>query len=413
MALTYGAARAPRAAANIWAAATGHFLNDLYGNVYPVLVPLIMGPLHLTVLLAAWITSTQGLTSSLLQPMWGYVSDRTIGVRMASYALLAGSLVVGLVGLAPSYAVLLGLVVLGGVANAAYHPSAAAMVHRFSSANRGRSMSVFMVAGNVGRAVGPTIAGLAALWAAERSIGLIAIPGIAVALWVVVRLHGVARAEDAAGVAAAAENSPAPGNSPSLSVVLRTVWQRALPAGLILLMSASRSIVTTAVVTFLPLRYREAGGPVLVGALLVGVLLGFGSIGNAIGGSLSDRMPRTWVVAAASLLAAGFMTLFVASTGVWTLILLAMTGFSASSVSSVVMVMGQELFPEHVATASGMVLGWGNAVAALGTGILAIVAQHAGIDAALYAAAALSAIGTPLALLYPSVRRRVVGEAAP
>lgn len=396
---------------NIWAAATGHFLNDLYGNIYPVLVPLVMDPLHLSVLLAAWVTTSMSLTSSILQPLWGYISDRSQGIGMVPYALLVGSVVVALVGLSPSYPVLIGLVVVGGVANAAFHPAAAALVHRSSREHRGRDMSIFMVAGNIGRALGPTVAGVAALVAAARSIGLIAIPGVLIAFWVILRLRDLQRSsrtpEVVAGGTAVPDETVATAQRPeSLSSIMATLWRRALPAALILIMSASRSIVTTAIVTFLPLRFHQAGESVFVSAVFVGVLLGAGSIGNALGGTLSDRFPRTWVVAISSAVAAVFMAVFVPASGALALVLLALTGFAANSVSSVVMVMGQELFPDQVATASGMVLGWGNAVAALGTGVLALVADRAGIDAALYIAAALSFVGTPLALLYPAVHRR-------
>lgn len=396
---------------NIWASATGHFLNDLYGNIYPVLVPLVMDPLHLSVLLSAWVITSQTLTSSILQPLWGYISDRSQGIGMVPYALLVGSVVVALVGLSPSYPVLIGLVVVGGIANAAFHPAAAALVHRSSRAHRGRDMSIFMVAGNIGRALGPTVAGVAALLAAARSIGLIAIPGVLIAFWVIVRLRDLRRPAQTPEVVVGSapimdEAVVSETRSEGLATLLATLWKRSLPAALILVMSASRSVVTTAIVTFLPLRTHEAGGSVFVSALSIGVLLGAGSVGNALGGTLSDRFPRTWVVAISSAAAAIFMVLFVPATGLLAVVLLAVTGFAANSVSSVVMVMGQELFPDQVATASGMVLGWGNAVAALGTGVLALVADRSGINAALEVAAVVSFVGAPLALLYPAMHRR-------
>ncbi|HVB08842.1 MAG TPA: hypothetical protein VNM16_00570, partial [Bacillota bacterium] len=48
-------------------AAAAHFSNDALGNVYPVLVPLMMGPLHMGLQLAALVASAHRLTQNLLQ----------------------------------------------------------------------------------------------------------------------------------------------------------------------------------------------------------------------------------------------------------------------------------------------------------------------------------------------------------
>ncbi|MDI3317073.1 MAG: MFS transporter [Bacillota bacterium] len=405
---TGGAAGARQAArANVAIAALGHFLNDLYGNIYPTLVPLLMGPLHMTVAMAAWVTSANGLTAALLQPVWGYLADRRGGLRVLPFALLVGAAAVGLLGLAPSYAALLALVFIAAAGNSAFHPPAAALVHDSSGEARGLWMSAFMVAGNIGRALGPTAAALAAMIAAQRSVGLVALPGILVALWIagaIGRAYNGREAEGDGHTGHGAQGADA-------RTLARALSERGVAALFLLLMSASRSIVTTAVIAYLPIRYKLSGGPVLQSAAFIGVMLLAGSLGNGLGGALSDRVPRTAVVAVASVASALFLALFISARGPLALVLLALAGFTAMSVSSVVIVMGQELFPDHVATASGLVLGWGNAVASLGAGLLAFVAQTAGIDAALYASAAIAALGTPLALLFPAVRRRSLGRA--
>jgi FSR family fosmidomycin resistance protein-like MFS transporter len=188
---------------------------------------------------------------------------------------------------------------------------------------------------------------------------------------------------------------------------VRLVRSRGWAIALLLLMSATRSIVTSAVITFLPLRYHLNGGPVLTSAVFIGVMLLIGGVGNALGGTLSDRVPRTLVVAVAALMAAAAMALFVDAHGATSLVFLALAGFAAMSVSSVVIVLGQELLPDNVALASGIVLGWGNAAASLGVAALAVVAGRWGIDAALFGAAGVAAVGAPLALLFPRVQANI------
>jgi FSR family fosmidomycin resistance protein-like MFS transporter len=382
-------------------AALGHLLNDMYGNVYPVIVPLLMGPLQIGVTAAALVSSVNGLTAALLQPVWGVAADRPGGLRYLPYALLLGAVAVGVLTFAPSYPVLLALTLIAAAGNSAFHPPAAALVHASSGTRKGTGMSVFMVAGNIGRSIGPSLAAVLALAAGLHGIGLIALPGALVALWIGNQLrrlepHGSPAARGGHGHGEAVPFG-------TLGPLLRTRWLAIL---LLLLMSASRSLVTSAVITFLPLEYHLSGGPVLTSAAFIGVMLLVGSVGNGLGGTLSDRVPRTAVVAVASVLAAGFMALFVGAHGLLSLLLLALTGFTAMSVSSIVIVLGQELLPDNVALASGIVLGWGNAAASLGVAVLAVLAGRFGIPAALYVAAATAALGAPLAMAFPRVRAR-------
>jgi FSR family fosmidomycin resistance protein-like MFS transporter len=414
-----GAAKRPalRPTTAILVAALGHLLNDMYGNVYPVVVPLLMGPLRMGVTAAAMVNSVNGLAAALLQPFWGMAADRRGGLRFLPYALLGGAAAVGLLGFSPSYPVLLLLTLAAAAGNSAYHPPAAALVHASSGARKGAGMSVFMVAGNVGRSLGPALAALLALGAGVRGVGLVALPGVAVALWIGVQLgrierHG-ARAPHTQAEAGAGGHGHGHthGEAVPFRDLARLVRARGWAIVLLLLMSATRSIVTSAVIAFLPLRYHLSGGPVLTSSVFIAVMLLVGGVGNALGGTLSDRVPRTWVVAVASLLAAAAMALFVDARGVASLVLLALAGFSAMSVSSVVIVLGQELFPDNVALASGIVLGWGNAAASLGVAALAVVAGRWGIDAALFGAAAVAAVGTPLALAFPRARANAAAHA--
>ncbi|MCL8208316.1 MAG: MFS transporter [Actinomycetia bacterium] len=414
-----GAAQRPalRPTTAIWVAALGHLLNDMYGNVYPVVVPLLMGPLRMGVTAAAMVNSVNGLTAALLQPFWGMAADRRGGLRFLPYALLGGAAAVGLLGFSPSYPVLLFLTLAAAAGNSAYHPPAAALVHASSGTRKGAGMSVFMVAGNVGRSLGPALAALLALAAGVRGVGLVALPGVAVALWIGVQLGRMERHGARAPHAPAEEGAGGHGHGHAhaeavpLRDLARLVRARGWAIVLLLLMSASRSIVTSAVIAFLPLRYHLSGGPVLTSSAFIAVMLLVGGVGNALGGTLSDRVPRTWVVAVASLLAAAAMALFVDARGVTSLVLLALAGFFAMSVSSVVIVLGQELFPDNVALASGIVLGWGNAAASLGVAALAVIAGRWGIDAALFGAAGVAAVGTPLALVFPRARANAVPHA--
>jgi hypothetical protein len=69
-------------------------------------------------------------------------------------------------------------------------------------------------------------------------------------------------------------------------------------------------------------------------------------------------------------------------------------------------VLGQDLIPERVATASGLALGFANALTAGVTALLAVAAAAFGGQTALLLGAGVALLGVPAALVYPLVQRR-------
>src|SRR5829696_9834075 len=98
------------------------------------------------------------VSSSVVQPLFGIFSDnRPLPALMPLGVLLAG-VGMALVGVAPSYPLILLCVVLSGIGVAAFHPEAARFANYVSGARRARGMSFFSVGGNAGFALGPVLA---------------------------------------------------------------------------------------------------------------------------------------------------------------------------------------------------------------------------------------------------------------
>ena len=79
----------------------------------------------------------------------------------ATCCLLAGPVLcvttITLIGLAPDPVTLALVLVLGGLGGAAFHPPAAALVHRFSGKQRGMAMSTHITSGTLGQAMAPLV----------------------------------------------------------------------------------------------------------------------------------------------------------------------------------------------------------------------------------------------------------------
>jgi FSR family fosmidomycin resistance protein-like MFS transporter len=364
-------------------AATGHFLNDAMGNVYPVLIPLVMTPLHLTLVAAALLTTANRMSQSVLQPFIGRFTDRGSRLSLVLPAALGlGALTTGLLPFTGTAWLFLVLAVVAGAANAGFHPPALAWVREIGGNRRGRSMSLFLVAGNLGRAVAPLLLGALAIWLGARSIAWLALPALVLAVWYLWRLGGYRVAGGGSG-----EEIPAFG-----------LIRRRLGDTLALLaMTSARATLSNSIIVLVPVAYKVAGEPVYLGAAVVGVLLLAGSLGNVAGGTLSDLMPREWVVIVAALTSAASVVGFLLTHGAASLVFVALTGLFSMSTNSVTMVIGQELFPESVGMASGIALGLGNAIATVLVALLSILAGVTSVTVALRTAGAIALLAVPAA----------------
>jgi len=95
---------------------------------------------------------------ALLNPYIGLMADR-ISVRY--FVILAPALTavpMSLIGMAPSYAVLLILLFIAGISVSVFHVPAPVMISELSAARKGRGMSFFMTGGELARSVGPLVA---------------------------------------------------------------------------------------------------------------------------------------------------------------------------------------------------------------------------------------------------------------
>lgn len=137
-----------------------HLLNDLIASMIPAMYPLLKEAYLLDFTQIGLITLAFHVTSSLLQPVIGHVTDR----RPWAYAMVAGmgSTLAGVVGLAfaGSFAVVLLSVALVGLGSAVFHPEATRMARHAAAGHQGFAQGIFQVGGHVGYATGPLLAAM-------------------------------------------------------------------------------------------------------------------------------------------------------------------------------------------------------------------------------------------------------------
>jgi len=133
----------------------GHFFVDLYSGALGTMQPVLLDHFRLSYTQAGILGGALVFSSSVMQPVYGYLSDRLHSRLFAALGPAMAGIFISTLGWAPGYAGLLAMVVLGGAGIAAFHPQAAANAVAGVRRNRGRAMAVFVCSGSLGLAVGP------------------------------------------------------------------------------------------------------------------------------------------------------------------------------------------------------------------------------------------------------------------
>src|SRR4051812_9512311 len=141
--------------------ALGHAVTDSYGNSFlsPVF-PLLTASLGLSLTMVGGLSTVMGLSSSLGQPLLGYLSDRRSRLCLVALGPAVAAVGCGMVGHMPTYGWLLVCLFITGLGIGAFHPQGA-LLARQASAGSSFAMSTFTVGGSIGFGLAPLAAGMA------------------------------------------------------------------------------------------------------------------------------------------------------------------------------------------------------------------------------------------------------------
>lgn len=135
--------------------ALAHCLIDSFALFIQPLWP----DLELKVGSTQWLYVLWSLTSSATQLFFGYFGDRYRGRWMVWAAPIVSVVCLSALGIADSFWSVCAILILGGLGVGAFHPEAAAMVGACAPKLRSRAMSIFVLGGSIGQAIGPAYSG--------------------------------------------------------------------------------------------------------------------------------------------------------------------------------------------------------------------------------------------------------------
>src|SRR3954453_11776612 len=175
----------------------------------PALLPFLIAAHHWSYGKASALVLAATVSSSIVQPLFGHLSDgRSLPWLLPGGVALAAA-GIALAGVAGSYALTFGVVVLSGLGVAAYHPEASRFANYVAGERRATAMSFFSVGGNAGFALGPVLVTPLALGLGLGGTPLVALAPAVVAVLIARELGRLKGFRPAADPAAASDDARA------------------------------------------------------------------------------------------------------------------------------------------------------------------------------------------------------------
>ncbi len=340
--------------------ALAHFINDLYPAFLPPLLPLLVEKFQLTFTRAGILATVLSFSSSLTQPLFGYLADRLGGRTLILLGPLVCGVCLSFIGAIHDYPLLIFLLILGGMGGAAFHPEAAAMAVSLSGGKKTLGMSIFMLGGNAGYGLGPFLILLVVSHLGMDWSFLSCVPALGL-IWFLYRY------------APAEEVSIAP-IAGVLPAVERPMNRRLSSFGLLLGIVVLRVTAVLSLTTFLPTIQKLRGFSLLAAGSSFTVFMVCGALGGLTGGVLADRVGRKKLIVTSFILILPTLLAFLVWKGPASFLILSILGFLFFLSEPACIVLAQEMAPGKARTASGIIMGmaWGLAgFGVLGTGALA------------------------------------------
>ncbi|MDZ4148431.1 MAG: MFS transporter [Flavobacteriaceae bacterium] len=348
-----------------------HLLNDLLQAVIPAVYPILKENFNLTFSQIGFITFSFQLTSSVFQPFVGYYTDKYPKPFSQIYGMLFSLAGIISLSFADNFFMILISVCLIGAGSSVFHPESARISNLASGGRRGLAQSIFQVGGNFGTALGPLLVALIVvpntqryiLWfvvAATIGLGIIS----KVAFWY--KAHLIYRK-----------------NKKDLFLDFHNLPKRSvqITIAILLVVIFSKFFYTASLSTYyafyvmdkFQLSIQQAQYHMFI------YLIAY-AVGTIMGGPLGDKFGRKYVIWFSVFGATPFALLLPYANLFYTDVLMVVIGIIISSAFPAIIVYAQELIPKKLGMVSGLFYGFAFGMAALGSAVLGILADHTSIQ---------------------------------
>ncbi len=372
-----------------------HLLNDMIQSLILAIYPLLQAEFSLTFVQIGMITLTFQLTSSLFQPVIGYITDK----RSMPWSLPVGMCftLCGLIllALAGSFGMVLLAAALVGTGSSVFHPESSRVARMASGGRHGHGPQSLFRGRQLRQLAWPIAGGGDHRPVRQRQRRLF----VLAALLAIVVLSQISRWYAAQHRMNKGKPKPAIVNPlPRKKVILAV--------GILLMLIFSKYFYMASISSYYTFYLMHKFGLTVQNAQLhLFAFLFAVAAGTVIGGPVGDKIGRKYVIWGSILGVAPFTLVLPYASLEWTGILTVIIGFILASAFSAILVYAQELLPGRIGMVSGLFFGFAFGMGGLGAAVLGLLADHTSIDLVYKICAFLPLLGF-LTIFLPDNRQK-------
>lgn len=380
----------------LWSLTLGHFSIDLFSGALPIVLLFLRDSLNLSLEQVGVVIGLYSISTSLAQPLFGYLSDAMGGRWFAVGGLLWMSVLHGLVGFMPTYETMLLVAVVAGLGSAAFHPQGASGANVAAGDRKQAGVAMFMVGGNTGYAIGPLLAGFILGVFGTKGTAIIAAIGLVITpiLYLLTDPKYVPI------------TTPVSRKQANWRIELNPAFTTVAVLALVGVMSL-RAWSQSSFTSFVPQYYTIVAGFTHqeAGTLSFLMLLALAG-GSFTGGMIADRIGPQRVMITSLLATAPLMAVMILLGDYRAFFIAPLLGFASGAAWPPMLVMSQTLFHKNAGVGTGIALGFVFAMGGVGTSLTGWLSEPArlGLLMAMLSLAALPLLNAVLVLMLPSER---------
>lgn len=348
----------------------GHFSVDLYAALLVPLYPLITTKLGINIALISFIIAFGHLMSSVMQPIFGFVSDKLKNRIFMVWGLVLPSFCIPLTITSKTVAVFVILLLLGMLGNACFHPQVSALVKDFNKNNPNLSsaMGLFLGLGSIGYALGPYVSTLIVNAFSENALLFMIIPGVFCSIFIYFFVPKMPPKD-----CYIREN---------FFFIMKEILKNKVCMYL-MIVSIVKSAVSISFGTYIPFLLQDSGFSLTQTGFIVTLFFISGGIGTILSSKIERYINANGVIVLSFLTILPLILTFLYVLNInryLAVILFILTGFFILLSVGIILVYAQKAMPKYTGVISGVMQGFSWGLGALFLAPMGIIGQNYGVE---------------------------------
>ena len=365
----------------------GHFFHDVYSSFLAPILPLLVEKLGISLSMVGLLDVIRKIPS-LFNPLIGIMADRICVKYLIILSPGISAISMSLLGLAPSYTILVILLFVSGISSALFHVPSPVAIKRFSGNKTGFGMSLYMLGGELARSVGPImITAAVSFWGLEGSYRIMPV-GIIASLILYFKLRYVTEIANSI--------------TPNTKIKSNEILKPLIPIFIIIAgFTLTRAGIKSALTLYLPIFLTGKGESLWIAGISLSVLQFAGAAGTLGAGYISDKIGKRNVLLISAILSPLMMWGFLMANSYLIFPLLILEGLVLFASGPVLLAYFQDLNSNQPALINGIYMTINFVINALVVLLIGLAGDSFGLDLTYQMATIIALFAIPIIYFLP------------